>query len=87
MSKVPGDAQRPTSDAWLRTAGRPNVVKRSAKIALLVGTILIAINQGNLLLNGILSPDLFWKIPLTYCVPYAVSTYAAVDAIRSGDRL
>jgi len=28
-----------------------------------------------------LSPDLFWKVPLTYCVPFAVSTYAAVDAI------
>ena len=60
------------------------MVRRSAKVSLFVGTILIAINQGNLLLSGVFPSDLFWKIPLTYCVPYAVSTYAAVDAILSG---
>ena len=48
---------------------------------MIVGTILIGTNQGNLIFAGSLSPDLFWKVPLTYCVPFAVSTYAAVDAI------
>ena len=50
---------------------------------MIVGTILIAINQGNLILAGDFSPELFWKIPLSYCVPFAVSTYAATDAILS----
>ncbi|EED32871.1 hypothetical protein NOR53_2207 [gamma proteobacterium NOR5-3] len=57
---------------------------------MIVGTILIAINQGNLILSAVaLPPDLYWKIPLTYCVPFCVSTYAAVDAIlsRSLDRV
>ncbi len=58
------------------------VVKRSLKVALLVGTILAAINHGDLLFSGSVTEELFWKIPLTYCVPYAVSTYASVDAIR-----
>ncbi len=71
------------SDSWLETAMSPNVVKRSLKVSVLVGTILVAINQGNLLFGDTMSPDLYWKIPLTYCVPYAVSTYAAVDAILS----
>ena len=66
---------------WLRLAGSRPVIRRSAKVSMIVGTILIGINQGNLLFAGSLSPDLFWKVPLTYCVPFAVSTYAAVDAI------
>ncbi len=72
-----------TSNEWFEVASRPGVVRRSAKVSLLVGTLLVVINQGNLLLSGSFFPELFWKIPLTYCVPYAVSTYAAVDAILS----
>lgn len=79
-----GSDHNVTANSWFNVAGRPEVVSRSLKVSFLVGTILIAINQGNLLLSGPLSPDLYWKIPLTYCVPYAVSTYAAVDAILSG---
>lgn len=77
-----------TGRRWLNVATSRPVVRRSAKVSLIVGTILIGINQGNLILSGSLSPDLYWKIPLTYCVPFAVSTYAAVDAIlsRSLDR-
>ena len=76
-----GEADR-HSGAWIRAARRPDVVKRSFKVALLVGTVLIAINQGNLLLSGAATSDLLWKIPLTYCVPYAVSTFASVQSLR-----
>jgi len=75
------------SSEWLQVASRPGVVRRSAKVSLIVGTLLVAINQGNLLLSGSFLPELFWKIPLTYCVPYTVSTYAAVDAILSNKYL
>ena len=68
---------------WVEIATSKPVVTRSARVSLIVGTILIAINQGNLILAGSLSPDLYWKVPLTYCVPFVVSTYAAVDAIIS----
>lgn len=65
----------------------PAVVKRSRKVSLIVGTILVAINQGDLLLGAfhgaVVAPELLWKVPLTYCVPYAVSTYAAVDAMNN----
>jgi hypothetical protein len=46
--------------------------------ALVVGTVLTAINQGNVLLNGHFPPELWWKIPLTFSVPYMVSTWAAL---------
>ncbi|GAB5486983.1 MAG: hypothetical protein Pars2KO_05530 [Parasphingorhabdus sp.] len=49
-------------------------VKRAVKVGAIVGTILIAINQGDVLLAGEWPP--FWKIVLTYLVPYGVSSYS-----------
>jgi hypothetical protein len=56
----------------------PGIVRRSAIIAAIVGTILNLIAQGDFLMDG--QPLNFWKICLTYCVPYCVSTYGAVTA-------
>ena len=50
---------------------------RSGCVALVVGTILNLINQGDAILGA---TSLNWiKIILTYFVPYAVSTYGAVS--------
>lgn len=68
--------------SWVETALTEQVVARSLKVSLIVGTVLVAINQGDLLLSGEFGNQLFWKIPMTYCVPYAVSTFASVDSIR-----
>ncbi len=67
---------------WVRTALRSDVVARSLKVSLAIGTILVAINQGDVLLAGRWLAEFWWKIPLTYLVPYCVATYAAVQAIR-----
>jgi len=69
--------------SWLKIARRRDVVLRSLRVGASVGTILVTINHGDLLLAGDLPLDALWKIPLTYCVPYCVSTYACVSAIRS----
>ena len=50
--------------------------------ALVVGTILTTINQGNVLLSGELPAELVWKVPLTYCVPFCVATWGALINIR-----
>ncbi len=50
---------------------------RSGCGALLVGTILNAINQGDAIFTG--APINWVKVVLTYLVPYAVSTYGAVS--------
>ena len=70
---------------WLRCAVRGDVIVRGLRVSAVIGTILVAINQGNLLLAGDIPADAAWKIPLTYCVPYLVSTYASVAAIRAGN--
>lgn len=51
---------------------------RSFTVALIVGTILNLINQGDALLGA--SAVNWFKVALTYCVPYAVCTYGAVMA-------
>lgn len=67
--------------AWLRMAARREIVRRSSKVALVVGSILVAINQGGRLLDGEFSAEIGLKVVLTYLVPYCVSTYASVSSI------
>ena len=62
---------------------RPSLLRRSLYTGLVVGTILTAINQGNILLNGHFPASLYWKIPLTYCVPFCVATWGALINSRS----
>jgi hypothetical protein len=66
---------------WFKIAARRDVLLRGLKVSGVVGTVLVAINQGDLLLAGNLSVDALWKIPITYCVPYCVSTYSSVSSI------
>ena len=54
------------------------VINRSMAAAAVVGTVLTLLNQGDLLFSGNLANALFWKIPLTYCVPFIVATYGAL---------
>jgi hypothetical protein len=78
-------ARRPSTVAAMPTwklacacAVSDGVPRRSLVVALVVGTILTLINQGDALLAG---GAVDWvKIALTYCVPYAVCTYGAVAA-------
>jgi hypothetical protein len=56
-----------------RCAISDGVPRRSLYIALIVGTVLNLINQGDALL-GLASIN-WLKLILTYCVPYAVCTY------------
>ncbi len=58
------------------------VLRRATLIALLIGTILTVINQGDVLLMGEVTPLVLLKILLTYMVPYSVSTYSALSANR-----
>ncbi len=56
----------------------PPMLRRSFLTAIVVGTILIAINQGTVLADGDFPASLYWKISLTYCVPFSVATWGAL---------
>ncbi|MEM7569339.1 MAG: nitrate/nitrite transporter NrtS [Pseudomonadota bacterium] len=58
----------------------PVTVRRGLKVGLVVGTILTLINHGDTLLAGAVPP--LWKLVLTYCVPYSVSSYSTAAFIR-----
>ena len=53
------------------------IPKRSLLVALLVGSVLNLINQGDVLVHGGRINAL--KLALTYVVPYIVATYGAVS--------
>ncbi len=62
---------------------RSDVAARALKTALFVGTILIAINQGDVLIALEIDSLNLTKMLLTLMVPYCVSTYSSVRAIQS----
>jgi hypothetical protein len=64
----------------------PSLVRRSAAVALVVGSVLLAINQGDALLAGTWSASLAWKAPLTYAVPFVVATWGALANSRTPRR-
>ena len=55
--------------------------KKAFFTALVVGTILTAINHGDVILSGSAPPP--WKVILTYCVPYCVTTWGAITGKRA----
>jgi len=68
---------------WLATACRADVVRRSLRVALVVGTLLVLINHGDRIAAGTASGLDWLKMGLTYLVPYSVLTWASVSAVRA----
>ncbi len=54
------------------------MLRRSIITSAIVGTILVAINQGTVIIAGEATSELAWKIPLTYCVPFLVASWGAL---------
>ncbi len=55
--------------------------KKAIYTALVVGTLLTAINHGDVILSGVAPAT--WKVILTYCVPYCVTTWGAITGKRA----
>ncbi len=64
---------------WFQLAGHPATVKRALLTALIVGSILIAINHGPAILSGQLNRAHIIQMCLTVLVPYTVSTVSSVS--------
>ena len=65
------------------TLMRASLLKRSFFTALVVGTLVTAVNQGNIMLRGDFPGDLVWKIPLSYMLPFCVATWGALVNSRA----
>lgn len=65
------------------------MIARALRIAAVVGTILVAINQGTAIAKGQLTWSLLMRIGLTYLVPLSVALYSmrgTVPAFPAGMR-
>jgi hypothetical protein len=68
---------------FLQIATERAVVRRAFAVAMIVGSILVAINHGDAIMRGDLSLQRIFRILLTVTVPYCVSTYSSVAALKS----
>jgi membrane protein CcdC involved in cytochrome C biogenesis len=68
------------TEALKQTFAFPTI-RRSLVVALIVGTALNLINQGDALLGS--TQPVIWKLILTYVVPFAVASYGSYAALRS----
>jgi hypothetical protein len=75
--QFPGDAGG-AGRCWRCAIRYPPMLRRSARIALVVGTLLALINHGDQLLRGRVTVAIALKIALTYTVPFAVATWSAL---------
>ena len=74
---------KPTVAQLVMGDGTP---KKAFYTAMVVGTLLIAINHGDAILGGVWPPTI--KIILTYCVPYCVTSWgAAFGKLSEWERL
>jgi hypothetical protein len=67
----------------IRICLRPEHLRRTLTIALVVGTILTAINQGDVFIKGDATLVTWIKTGLNYCVPFVVSNLGLLAGKRA----
>jgi hypothetical protein len=67
----------------LRICARREHLRRTVKIALVVGTILTVINQLDVILSGDADALTWVKCGLNYCVPFVVSNLGLLAGKRA----
>ena len=74
------------SDLW-RSACRPAVFRRCGVVALVVGTLLSLLNQGDMILAGQFDRVVTLRVIGNYLIPFIVSNLGAMtSAPQRGDR-
>lgn len=68
---------------FLKLCFARDIVTRAGFTALPVGTLLMVINHGDVILTGQIETIRLFKIILTFLVPYTVSTMSSVSTILS----
>jgi hypothetical protein len=71
---------RPHEAAWLLLCGA--TFRTCAPIALVVGTVLSLVNQGDVLVRGMADERVAWKIAANLLIPFLTSSLGALLAVR-----
>jgi hypothetical protein len=75
----------PTWASWREVpsvCGYPPHLRKTALVALVVGTVLFLINQLDVVLSGHATGLVWLKVALTFLVPFCVSNYGILVATR-----
>ncbi len=73
---------------WSRTGEglllllRGRTVRTATPVSAVVGTVLSAVNQGEILLGGVAGPATWVRIGVNYLVPFLVASYGFLSARR-----
>jgi hypothetical protein len=78
------DAVADDRPSALSIVGRPRNLRRTATIALVVGTILFSINQLDVVLSGDATTSTWIKVAATYVVPFVVANLGVIHATHTG---
>lgn len=74
-----------TWSTWREAFGvvtTPHHLRATSAVAAVVGTLLLLINQLDVVLHGHVGVDLLFKALLTYFIPFLVSNYGLLAATR-----
>ncbi len=78
-------APAPTWSRWSEIPSvclRPHTLQRTVAVSLVVGTVLFAINQLDVVVSGRATLVVWLKVALTYLVPFCVANYGFLVATR-----
>ena len=78
----PRPDEPPVLRCWRHGPTYGPVLRQAVRVAAVVGTVLFAINQADVVVRGGLTAAVAGKIGLTYLVPFCVSTYSALGVNR-----
>lgn len=67
--------QKPTLLGYLAALRERRLAASAIRVALVVGTLLFALNHGSALVQGKMSRDRWFSALLTYLVPYSVNIH------------
>jgi len=74
-----------TLKIFIKNFFRDETIYRAIKVAIIVGPILIIINHPDSLLRLKLTNHLYFKIVLTFLVPFCVSAYSSARAYSADE--
>ena len=80
-----GETTGASWSTWREIVGvvtRPQHLRRTVIVALVVGTAFFAMNQLGLVLAGQATPQVWFKAVLTYLTPLCVSSVGVLSATR-----
>lgn len=83
MTVEHSEAESPTWSDWREIPAvsfYPGHLRKTVAVALIVGTVLFFINQVDVVLAGHANALTWFKVALTYLVPFCVSNYGVLLA-------